>query len=94
MATPSDSSDVTSSRSDLSSNTVIENTTSNVLITSHKLGENNYLQWSQSVRLFICGKGKLGYIDGKMVVPSKTYAKAYRTWEIENSIVMSWLITR
>ncbi|RVX08140.1 Retrovirus-related Pol polyprotein from transposon TNT 1-94 [Vitis vinifera] len=29
-----------------------------ILITGHKLNGHNYLQWSQSVLLFICGKGK------------------------------------
>ena len=27
-------------------------------ITGHKLNMHNYLQWSQSVMMFICGKGK------------------------------------
>ena len=33
-------------------------------ITTHKLSGLNFLRWSQSVKLFIRGKGKLGYLTG------------------------------
>ncbi|RVW46448.1 hypothetical protein CK203_067320 [Vitis vinifera] len=36
-----------------------------ILITGHKLNGHNYLQWSQSVLLFICGKGKDEYLTEK-----------------------------
>ncbi|RVW21682.1 hypothetical protein CK203_099910 [Vitis vinifera] len=38
------------------------NDSSPILITGHKLNGHNYLQWSQSVLLFICGKGKDEYL--------------------------------
>ncbi|KAH9698541.1 protein kinase domain-containing protein [Citrus sinensis] len=34
-------------------------------ITIHKLNGKNYFEWSQSVRLVIDGKGKLGYLNGE-----------------------------
>ena len=60
-------------------------------ITTHKLNGRNYLPWSQSVMLFIRGKGKADFITGEAVKPEVTDG-SYKTWEIDNSKVMSWLI--
>ncbi|KAL6311476.1 hypothetical protein AAG906_012064 [Vitis piasezkii] len=60
-------------------------------ITGHKLNGQNFIQWAQSVRIFICGKGKEEYLTGAIVQP-KEDAPGYRTWKLENSMVMSWLI--
>ncbi|RVW83044.1 hypothetical protein CK203_042497 [Vitis vinifera] len=62
-----------------------------ILITGHKLNGHNYLQWSQSVLLFICGKGKDEYLTGEATMPETT-EPGFRKWKIENSMVMSWLI--
>ncbi|RVW91952.1 Retrovirus-related Pol polyprotein from transposon RE1 [Vitis vinifera] len=62
-----------------------------ILITGHKLNGHNYLQWSQSVLLFICGKGKDEYLTGEAVMPETT-EPGFRKWKIENSMIMSWLI--
>ncbi|RVW40091.1 Retrovirus-related Pol polyprotein from transposon RE1 [Vitis vinifera] len=43
-----------------------------ILITRHKLNGHNYLQWSQSVLLFICGKGKDEYLTGEAAMPEIT----------------------
>ncbi|RVW77397.1 Retrovirus-related Pol polyprotein from transposon TNT 1-94 [Vitis vinifera] len=40
-----------------------------ILITGHKLNGHNYLQWSQSVLLFICGKGQDEYLTGEAAMP-------------------------
>ncbi|KAL6350544.1 hypothetical protein AAG906_019191 [Vitis piasezkii] len=47
-------------------------------ITFHKLNQENYLQWSQSIKFFIYGHGKIRYLT--------------RTWEAKNVMFMSWLI--
>ncbi|RVX10668.1 Retrovirus-related Pol polyprotein from transposon TNT 1-94 [Vitis vinifera] len=60
-------------------------------ITGHKLNGQNFIQWAQSVRIFICGKGKEEYLTGAIVQP-KEDDPGYRTWKLENSMVMSWLI--
>lgn len=60
-------------------------------ITAHKLDGKNYLQWAQSVKLVICGRGKLGYITGDLPAPPSTDSK-YQLWQAENSIVLAWLI--
>ncbi|RVW44659.1 Retrovirus-related Pol polyprotein from transposon RE1 [Vitis vinifera] len=44
----------------------------NGIITRHKLNGHNYLQWSQSVLLFICGKGKDEYLTGEAAMPETT----------------------
>ena len=58
---------------------------------SHKLNGKNYLQWSQSVKLVICGRGKLGFLIGETSAPNKTDL-TYLSWVADNSIVMVWLI--
>ncbi|KAL5739623.1 hypothetical protein ACOSQ2_028803 [Xanthoceras sorbifolium] len=74
-----------------SSNGGSENNHPHTLITNHKLNGHNYLQWSQSVMMFVCGKGKDDYLTGVVVAPSKEDPK-YRTWKSENNMAMSWLI--
>lgn len=39
-------------------------------ITTHKLNDLNYLQWSQSVKMFVIGRGKMGYLIGTVVAPT------------------------
>ncbi|RVW33127.1 hypothetical protein CK203_117727 [Vitis vinifera] len=60
-------------------------------ITGHKLNGNNYLQWSHSVMMFICRKGKDDYLNGVAAKPNKTDEK-FKVWNAENNMVMSWLI--
>ncbi|RVW56445.1 Retrovirus-related Pol polyprotein from transposon RE1 [Vitis vinifera] len=62
-----------------------------ILITGHKLNGHNYLQWSQSMLLLICGKGKDEYLTRKAVMPETT-EPGFKKWKIENSMIMSWLI--
>lgn len=50
-----------------------------------------YLQWSQSVTMFICGKGKYDFLSGASPQPTHT-DPTFRMWKSENSMVMSWLI--
>ncbi|EXC16348.1 hypothetical protein L484_006555 [Morus notabilis] len=54
-----------------------------LLITNHKLNGQNYLQWSQSVQMFICGRGKEDYLTGEVPVPEKT-DPTYKKWKVEN----------
>ncbi|XP_058068722.1 uncharacterized protein LOC131218054 [Magnolia sinica] len=60
-------------------------------ITGHKPNGQNYLLWSQSVMMFICGKGRDDYLTEVAAPPSKEDPK-YRTWKLENNMVMSWFI--
>lgn len=67
------------------------NDNTSLQMVTHKLNGKNYLQWSQSVKLVICGKGKLGFLTGEMSAPNKTDL-TYLSWVADNSIVMAWLI--
>ncbi|KAK9210972.1 hypothetical protein WN943_000345 [Citrus x changshan-huyou] len=62
-----------------------------ILITSHKLNGHNYLQWSQSVMMFICGKGKHDYLTGEEAMPEVS-DPSFKRWKSENNMIMSWLI--
>lgn len=56
-------------------------------VTNHKLNGHNYLAWSQSVLMFICGKGKDDHITG-MEKPPKEEDPGYRVWKTNNSMVV------
>ncbi|KAL5729782.1 hypothetical protein ACHQM5_002683 [Ranunculus cassubicifolius] len=60
-------------------------------ITTVKLDGKNYLEWSRAARMFIGGRGKLGYITGKSQAPAEA-DPSYEKWETDNLTVMSWLI--
>ncbi|RVW89522.1 hypothetical protein CK203_043570 [Vitis vinifera] len=62
------------------------NTTGGIIlpITGHKLNGQNFIQWAQSVRIFIYGKGKEEYLTGAIVQP-KEDDPGYRTWKLENT---------
>ncbi|KAL5540397.1 hypothetical protein UlMin_042420 [Ulmus minor] len=64
---------------------------SHLPITGHKLNGKNFLQWSQSVIMFICEKGKDDYLTGVAVPHAKEDPK-FKRWKAENNMVMSWLI--
>lgn len=55
---------------------------------SYRLNGKNYLKWSQLVRTFLKGKGKLGHLLG--TGPSKEDPK-FDAWDEHDSMVMSWL---
>ncbi|XP_075478955.1 uncharacterized protein LOC142519817 [Primulina tabacum] len=60
-------------------------------VTSHKLKGQNYLQWSQSVLMFICGKSKDDNITGAATAP-KEDDSTFKAWKANNNMVMSWLV--
>ena len=62
-----------------------------VAITAFKLTGPNFIPWSRSIQMLIRGKGKFGYLDGSIPQPPKD-DPSLNTWEMNNSLVMSWLI--
>ncbi|KAI5398299.1 hypothetical protein KIW84_063906 [Lathyrus oleraceus] len=46
---------------------------------------------SQSVRMYLRGRGKIDYITGDKKQPDKACAD-YDIWDAENSMVMTWLV--
>ena len=61
-----------------------------IQITTIKLNGENFMHWSQSVRMYICGRGKIGYLTGEKEPAPKD--SIYPTWDAENSMVMTWLV--
>ena len=62
-----------------------------IQITTIRLNENNFLIWSQFVRMYIRGRGKLGYLTDDIKEPAKTNSN-YAIWDAENSMIMAWLV--
>ena len=60
-------------------------------LTVTKLNGHNYLEWAQSVKLAINGRGKMGHLTGEI---SKLAAgdPNLKKWQSENSLVIAWLI--
>ena len=69
----------------------LDHTSNSIQITIHRLNGRNFLEWSQSVKLAIDGRGKLGYLTGETKQPSEK-DPGFRTWRSENSLVMAWLL--
>ena len=49
------------------------------------------MRWSQSVRMYIRGRSKIGYLTGEKKEPAPE-DPLYPTWDAENSMVMTWLV--
>ena len=62
-----------------------------VQITTIRLNGDNILRWSRSIRMYIRGHGKIGYLIGDKPTPAKK-DPTYATQDAENSIVMTWLV--
>lgn len=60
-------------------------------ITVHRLNGRNFLEWSQSIKLAIDGRGKLGYSTGETKQPADD-DPGFKTWRSKNSLVMAWLL--
>ena len=55
---------------------------------SYCLDGRNYLQWSQLVRTFLKGRGKISHLTGPA---PKSTDPGYSAWDTEDSMLMSWL---
>ncbi|KAI3461793.1 hypothetical protein Pfo_018456 [Paulownia fortunei] len=62
-----------------------------IQITTIRFNGDNFLCWSQSVRLYIRGRGKISYLTGDTRKPVRT-DPLYSTWDAENSMVIMWLV--
>ncbi|KAJ0078245.1 hypothetical protein Patl1_36811 [Pistacia atlantica] len=54
-----------------------------VQITTIRLNEGNFMRWSQSVRMYIRGRSKIGYLTGETKAPD-TSDPAYSVWDAKN----------
>ena len=55
-------------------------------IITYRLNGQNFLLWSQSVKLFIRGRGKIDYLNGTKQAP-KFDDPMYHVWDVENSMI-------
>ncbi|CAN1190788.1 hypothetical protein LINPERHAP2_LOCUS40694 [Linum perenne] len=62
-----------------------------IQITNIKFNGSNYLRWSQSVRAYLRGRRKLGYITGAKKEPEEDDA-AYEAWDSDNGTIITWLV--
>ena len=63
----------------------------NQKITISLFNGTNYLSWSRSAALSLKGRGRLEYVNGKLVPPSMEDPD-FDKWDKINSVVMNWLI--
>ncbi|KAJ4942683.1 hypothetical protein NE237_000049 [Protea cynaroides] len=62
-----------------------------VQITTIRLNGDNFLRWSQSVCMYLRGRGKMGYLTGNAKEPA-VEDPLHAVWDAENSMVMAWLV--
>ncbi|TXG48854.1 hypothetical protein EZV62_024729 [Acer yangbiense] len=62
-----------------------------VRITNIKLNGDNFICLSLSVKMYIRGHGKIGYLTSEKAEPDAKDS-AHATWDTENSMVMAWLV--
>lgn len=55
---------------------------------SYRLNGRNYPKWSQIIRTFLKGKGKLSHLLSNGQKPEDP---KFRIWDEEDSMIMSWL---
>ena len=67
------------------------NSSSLLQLTVQKLNSKNYVYGSQTVMIFISGRGKFEYITSEISAPTKT-DPGFKAWNIDNMMVMSWLL--
>lgn len=91
MVSSSLNSEVTSPQDSTVSNLSGTQDSDQIHITDHKLNEINSHHWSQSVMMFVCGKGIDDYLSRAAARPKADDPK-FRIWKSVNSMVMSWLI--
>ncbi|RVW45622.1 Retrovirus-related Pol polyprotein from transposon RE1 [Vitis vinifera] len=57
-----------------------------IQITTICLNGDNFLRWSQSVQMYIRGRGKMGYLTGEKKAPAVDDPN-YAIWDVENSMI-------
>ena len=56
-----------------------------------KLNRKKFMEWRQSTKISLMGKGKFKYVNSTLLASAAT-DPTYEAWEIQNSLVMSWLL--
>lgn len=63
----------------------------NIKITNVPLNMTNCIQWSMAVKIYLCWKLLLGYIDGIVTEPDVSDPR-HAEWKTYNMMVMSWML--
>lgn len=58
-----------------------------------KLNGKNYFSWEFQVSIFLKGKNLWGHIDGSFEKPSNKEANKFVQWKINDSKIMSWMLS-
>ncbi|KAL9457224.1 hypothetical protein AB3S75_006295 [Citrus x aurantiifolia] len=74
------------SSTDISKISATSSESHSVQITTIRLNGDNFLRWYQSVRMYIRGRGKMGYLTGEKKAPAVD-DPAYVAWDAENSMI-------
>ncbi|KAG8503428.1 hypothetical protein CXB51_001585 [Gossypium anomalum] len=88
--TPSPTSEITSNPENFSGSDAPSDS-SGLTITYHRLNGNNFLEWSQSVKIFLLGRERWDYVTGEIKKPAVTDA-GFAKWMRDNGQVMTWLL--
>ena len=59
-------------------------------VTSVLLNGRNFASWSRSLRLYVGGKGKTGWLLGTEKKPADTDPK-YVQWDMDNCTILGWM---
>ena len=60
-------------------------------VTIHRLNDKNYMEWAQSVKPIMDGKGRLEHLTGEVQKPNDK-DPTLKIWLSENSLIIAWLI--
>ena len=60
-----------------------------IVLVAPLLTGNNYESWSRAVKMALCAKSKLGFVDGSLPIPNKQ--NDISNWERCNDLVGSWI---
>ncbi|XP_070663555.1 uncharacterized protein [Malus domestica] len=63
-------------------------------ITPDKLDGSNYSSWSQSVRIYIIGKGKWSYVSGKKMAPAQADALLSTAKDVWDAVTQTYSIEK
>ncbi|KAB1117854.1 hypothetical protein F6X68_33165, partial [Micromonospora sp. AMSO12t] len=62
-----------------------------MLLVSSTLTGSNYLSWNRSMKIALGTKNKLGFIDGKLEIPSENSGN-FEQWKRVDCMIISWIL--
>ncbi|KAF3781807.1 hypothetical protein EJ110_NYTH35685 [Nymphaea thermarum] len=62
-----------------------------IQVTTIHLAKENYIQWSAAMTMWIAGRGRIAYINGRKIEPAETNV-AWDTWFLEDNQVKTLIV--